>query len=419
MKYAPICLHAADLSAISLKHIKSGTFLYQQEMTFLNLSSNYLITSETLNSLSDLDNIEVLVLSQNLFKISSWLNVTILDDLKHLTKVYVVNPEACCLVTRGECWSDIQSTDDIGSCLDVLAHKELRYVTWIYLILIIVLNFMSFISWCSQSRHNVQTKHIFAFNLNIADSAMALYLLILNVTDLTYRGNIIYIALEWKQSPLCIALSCLLFVSLEASTIATLLIAIDRYFSIVLHPFQTVGIKVRTAVLFILIAWCISITLPGLSSLFTMEGLINTACILVGQSLSKYYFLIYFVLNLIVFLALMVIHIHIAHVILSRNSMRAHYSQKQIVLRLGLVVLTNFLAWITMSIISLLAVMNVYLMPSIEAMLALVIFPLNAIFNPVINTLSTESFRSELTHVKHNVREGVASLRRLLKHESF
>ena len=54
--------------------------------------------------------------------------------------------------------------------------------------------------------------------------------------------------------------------------------------------------------------------------------------------------------------------------------------------------MTNFLASITVTLLSLLHVISIYVPPALEGTLAFILFPLNACVNPLINTLTTKNF---------------------------
>jgi hypothetical protein len=63
-----------------------------------------------------------------------------------------------------------------------------------------------------------------------------------------------------------------------------------------------------------------------------------------------------------------------------------------LVLRLGAIVLTNLLCWLTMCIMAIMSLSGYPLVASAESLVSLVIFPLNSIINPTINTFCTTQF---------------------------
>ena len=77
------------------------------------------------------------------------------------------------------------------------------------------------------------------------------------------------------------------------------------------------------------------------------------------------------------------------------NNLGTKTPSKSPVLRLGLLVLTNFMASMTVSTLALLSLTMVYLPAIGEALIAFVLFPLNAFLNPIINTLTIDSYIKE------------------------
>ena len=56
----------------------------------------------------------------------------------------------------------------------------------------------------------------------------------------------------------------------------------------------------------------------------------------------------------------------------------------KLILRLGGIMFTNFIAWLVIGITSMLSVSGRALFPSLESLLAILILPLNSLLNPLI-----------------------------------
>jgi hypothetical protein len=54
--------------------------------------------------------------------------------------------------------------------------------------------------------------------------------------------------------------------------------------------------------------------------------------------------------------------------------------------------MSNFIAWFTISLMAVMSMAGVPLYPSQDATVGLMIFPLNAIINPLVNTICTKQF---------------------------
>ena len=85
---------------------------------------------------------------------------------------------------------------------------------------------------------------------------MFLYIAIIFIEDSVYQGDVGYVALYWKESKACLAGGALCLLSLEMSTVATLLIACDRFICIVVTPFRKKGFTLTSAGSLNIIMWC-------------------------------------------------------------------------------------------------------------------------------------------------------------------
>ena len=59
--------------------------------------------------------------------------------------------------------------------------------------------------------------------------------------------------------------------------------------------------------------------------------------------------------------------------------------------KLGGVLVTNFLAWIAMAVLSILLISEQLVFPSIESYVSLAIFPINSLVNPLIYQPDTQT----------------------------
>ena len=74
---------------------------------------------------------------------------------------------------------------------------------------------------------------------------------------------------------------------------------------------------------------------------------------------------------------------------------------KIVIIRLGTVIITNFLVSFTVTTLSILSLV-IYVPASLEAMLAFLLFPFNSCINPVLNTITTKGF-IQYVHSKHTL----------------
>ena len=291
-------LRHLNLSYTSVSYISENTFKNNSNLISLDFS-NSLLSQLTDMSLSGLVSLRVLSLSHSAIPLYSFAHVDIKTNLPALTKLHVVHAEVCCLVPGVNCVPDVVHYDSIGSCSDIIAHVSLLCTAYIFSLSVFALNSMSF-SW------HIQQKTIPAYfqcSLTIADTMMAIYLSVIIVSNHVYSGNVIFIAVFWKETALCATAGVLFMVSVLASNISTLLIALDRCLCMVLRgPFATRGFTTRQMVLCICIGWFTALLLPTLASMLS-QPVTNSACIPVGgESTSVIFSSIYVAVNSLVFL---------------------------------------------------------------------------------------------------------------------
>lgn len=222
---------------------------------------------------------------------------------------------------------------------------------------------------------------------------MIIYLSILITVNSIYKGNIGYVALKWKSSTICKLIGSIIMLSVEVSTLATALIAIDRFICIVITPFKKVGFETGPAIISIIVSWICGAILPVLSVLLSGTFITNSACIVLGDSISMLFSILYIIFNSIIFICLTVVYLAVLKTVVKSSQVsKSHDKSAQVTLRLGAVILTNFVAWFTISILSILSMFHVSMPASIESVVALVILPVNSFLNPIINTITAPNF---------------------------
>jgi hypothetical protein len=392
----PLSLQFLDLSNTLLTGI-DGVLDMDNYLTYFNLSGCRLTHINT-DHFESLHSIEYLDISNNPTLGVIVNDISLFKVFTDLKVMHVVRPETCCLVPGVMCKSDLTSADITGSCQEIISHGAMNYVLWIYVILCAVTNIVSFVWTLLQSRKEVKSVHILGCHLNVADGLIAVYLMCLLVVDIVFKGDVGYVAFRWKHSILCHILSFFIMLSVQLSTMSTLLLAYDRFLIIVWHPFERRGMTVCAVLIAIAVCWCVSVILPIVSISLNQHGVLNNACILVGKSLTLPYSVTYFVFNCAIFLMILGMYISVVNTLHKSTCITKsqQVSLTPIVLRLGVIVLTNFICWLTMVIVGLMSLSGSPLASSLESSVSLVIFPLNSFINPMINTFSTKQFLSSL-----------------------
>ena len=223
---------------------------------------------------------------------------------------------------------------------------------------------------------------------------MSVYMYIIIISNYVHYGDVAYVAMLWRQTWLCSVAGSIMLMSQLMSNLTTLLISIDKFQCLVLNPMQRIGFKTNQCIILLSVVYSISFVLISIVYL-DWETVQTSLCILVGNSVSMLFSVIYFGVSMLAFLVIVFTSFAIVRTLItSSNSVKRKYDTK-VMVRLTLVVLTNFLPILALSIISVLSVISIYIPPSIEASIAFILFPLNACINPMINTVTTRKFLSK------------------------
>jgi hypothetical protein len=416
-----------DVSKADMHYIPAMGFIMLHHLTILKLTNNEIHAIEPSafeglsalkilklkhNKLTSLPNdllqptalLIELDISDNLFDYYGIQSKDIFLSPPLLSMVYVVHPETCCLLheTSITCHADLPKADTIGSCQDVIASPILKYATALLATFCLLLNGVGCIWWKVQSRVKIQAQHILGLHLNISDGLMSLYLFIVIIMSSVSKGDAAYVLFIWTQSTLCKISGIIFMMSVELSTVSALLISIDRFICMVWKPYQVGGFRVKTVMIMLPTSWLLSGTLPVLTSFLSSIPFTNSACFLVGSSLPHIYSLVYICANSTLFFSISVLYI-----LIIKNAHQSAHQHKQetykgVYIRLGAVILTNFLAWLAISLVSIMSILNISLFPYVEATFAFILFPLNSIFNPIINIIATRSFYQLVCGICHN-----------------
>ena len=269
-------------------------------MTNKNLSK--LILSHTRLKHVSLNSFHGIVNSLTDLDISN-TNVTFIDflpKLNSLAKISATVPEICCVAGDAVCKSDVQSNDVFGTCSNIFANAALLALAIMYCISILFLNSLSFI-W--HTTHSSFIKILLSSTLMFSDALMGVYILIMLIVDRVYTGNIFYISYFWKSSVLCRSLGTLGIISLQLSNISTMIISLDRFVCIVLHPFQRYGFTTSQTVLCVILGWLLGLVQPVLAASLSKVNISNSACVLIGNSLAMPFTIVLIIVSTLVTIA--------------------------------------------------------------------------------------------------------------------
>lgn len=256
--------------------------------------------------------------------------------------------------------------DGISSRENLLESLILRVCVWLVAILSCAGNVVVFLGRFVLREDN-QIHSFFIKNLSLADMLMGVYLLVIGAKDLEFRGQYLLRDEEWRNSWECDVCGVLSTLSTEMSVLTLFIITLDRYLSIT-YPlsFRKRGLKAAYCVM--LGTWSVCVLLAllpvlGLNYFGTSFYRDNGVCIPLhlheprakGWEYSSFLFL---GINLVSFAfiayayAAMFWSIHKSAIPL-RTSRESR--ERCLVKRFFFIVLTDFLCWIPIIIIKVVA----------------------------------------------------------------
>lgn len=127
------------------------------------------------------------------------------------------------------------SSDGISSYANLLENTALRYSAWMMAVLTCLGNILVLWVRCTFRDENKSVSTVIR-NLAIADLFMGIYLLVISVQDIRYRGIYHKEANEWVASWACAASGIIAMVSSEVSLLILAFMSMDR-FLVIADPF--------------------------------------------------------------------------------------------------------------------------------------------------------------------------------------
>ena len=259
-----ISLRHLELQNIRIERLSKLTFSYLhldmliisnsvinqiQSSAFETLSVDELyITKSTIKSFSD-----------DMFKGIESIDLLVMDEFKFCCiRPYFLSEESC-----------FPQKNAFSSCSDLMRNDILRSLIWIIGVFAILGNGASLLYRFLFDRERLKLGYgLFVSNLAVSDFLMGVYLMIIAIADMHYRGDYIKNAENWRNSGFCQFAGVLASLSSEASVVFIALITLDRIL-VVKFPFGDFRITEIPALFMTVIAWVFSIILAIIPLLLT------------------------------------------------------------------------------------------------------------------------------------------------------
>ncbi|KAL4225125.1 G-protein coupled receptor [Mactra antiquata] len=395
-----------DLQDLSISIITEDMFRGLPSLEILNLSGNA-ISQASDYSFSSLRKLRILDLSNNM--ISSF-DKSLFIGLDNLDELVTDSFSFCCIkpvnLSLSKCFP---SQDEFSSCSDLLRSGIVRACLWFIGAFAFFGNIMSFVFRVMSERGSLQSGYgVLVTNLSVADMMMGLYLLIISSADSFYRDRYIWNDYSWRHSSGCKIAGILGMLSSECSVLILTLITFDRFKSIKFNSgfTQSASISLCSLAWFLSIIFAVLPVLPSDAlteyfgkSFYSVSGVCLTLPITSNRIRGFGYSVgTLIVFNFVCFLFIGVVQT-IVYVTVRRTKLMLEKPDRrvefQIAKRLSTVVITDFLAWIPICGLGILALMGGEVSGVVYTWIAVFVFPFNSALNPIIYTYSSFS-NSEL-----------------------
>ncbi|XP_074662379.1 G-protein coupled receptor GRL101-like [Tubulanus polymorphus] len=244
-------------------------------------------------------------------------------------------------------------------------------------------------------------------NLAVSDLLMGIYLVIIASVDVYYRGIYTLNEKYWKRSVLCKISGILSSVSSEVSVFVLLFMTCERCATIK-FPFRKTPVTRNRGALIMALAWIgvfVIFILPVLKiPYFGNEFYSNSGLclpfVLTDRKTKGWEFsaAMFIYANLVAFIVIFVCYVvmykHIRATGISVSKSNDIYTKAA--KRMAVIVLTDFMAWIPIIVLGLLAMCNVQIPGEVYSWVATFVIPINSAINPFLYTFSVLAERRRI-----------------------
>ena len=253
-----------NLESLQVDVLAKAAFAFL-DLDILDLSGNFISTIdnnafETLRTKSlYLNGTTIHTFGSDLFKGLEQIDYLITDEFKFCcVRPYFLMAENC-----------LPRQNEFSSCDDLMRNGILRSFIWIIGVFALIGNAASVFYHIQFDRKRLKLGYgMFVTNLAISDFVMGLYLIIIAVTDMVYRGEYILHDEAWRNSALCNLAGVFALLASEASIFFICLITLDRIL-VIRYPFSENRFTTKPAVQASIIVWIIGLVLSVIPLIFT------------------------------------------------------------------------------------------------------------------------------------------------------
>lgn len=372
-----------------------------EDLRTLHLGGNQL-TAIADDTFWPLDKLESLSLNNN-----SLLSAPtqLFAPLRNLTYIYLNDFTMCSAALHVRVCEP--RTDGISSLAHLLDNYVLRISVWIVAAVACFGNLLVLVGRILFHGQN-EVHSFYIKNLALADLLMGIYLVIIAYHDVMYRGEYIRHDYFWRHSWKCSLCGLLSTISSEASVFTLTVITVDRFVSI-MYPLSAKRRTVRFAVLCMVVVWMITVLVAIIpimwpdyygTDFYGNNGVCLPLHIHDPASRGwKYSAFVFCIVNSIAFTFIVYAYITMFFTITkSKIGLRSTQQQQDCAIanRFAFIVGTDFLCWMPIVVIKIVAIAGTPISGTLYAWVAVFLLPVNSALNPVLYTLTTRLFKQQL-----------------------
>lgn len=378
-----------------------GAFAGIENLRTLDLEGNKLdiFTNDTFWPLA---NLQSLNLRKNLFRTFS---PDLLAPLLNITHIYFSEFSMCSFALHVRVCQP--RGDGISSLEHLLDSVVLRVAVWIVSLVACLGNLLVLVGRLVLREPNA-VHSFYIKNLALADLLMGVYLFVIASHDVMFRGEYIRHDFRWRHSVGCSASGLLSTVSSEASVFTLTVITVDRFASIV-YPLSIKRRTLRFAWFCMAAVWLLTLLMAAVPMMrpdyygedfYGSNGVCLPLHIHDPDSRGwEYSAFVFCTVNSVAFSFITYAYLTMFFTITnSKVGLRStqQLQDSAIAKRFAFIVATDFLCWMPIVVIKIVAIAGIKIDETLYAWVAVFLLPVNSALNPVLYTLTTRLFKQHL-----------------------
>lgn len=317
---------------------------------------------------------------------------------------FCVNPEEVVTPPPKRPVNCTPEEDEFNPCDNLLGSHALRVCSWIVLVFALLGNSIKLLVLLLSKRKTSITK-ILMCNLAFANFCMGAFLCMLASADLYSLGEYQNFAVRWQYRAGCKVAGFVSIFSTELAVFVLTVITVERYFTIV-HPLKpNKHLRIKQIIVLMVVGWLFALTMATLPLLPTNVSSYEKVAICLPFEVesvgSKVYVTFLLATNGLAFLFVLYCY---GRMYCSLGGSGARYSvnrvESRVAKRMAMLVITNFVCWFPVALVSLIAIYGTTLIGVPAAKFFLVfVYPINSFTNPYLYAIGTKHFQLDALEI--------------------